>query len=63
MFPNDFSDIQEKRSRRRRKLPAIVAQFLQAYFGRVVAFVGEVVGAAREVVDDFDRLAQPGRQK
>ena len=62
MFPNDFC-----RSRNsgcgvdRVELRAIVVQLLQAYFRRIVAFVGEVVGAAREAVDDLDRPAQRAR--
>src|SRR5687767_5973092 len=63
MFPNDFFQVAEKPRRWRGELGAVAVQFLQADLRWIAAFVGEVVGAAREPVDDLDRLAQPRGQK
>jgi hypothetical protein len=32
----------------------------EPFVRRGIAFVGNIVGAARKAVDDLDRLAQPG---
>ncbi|MPN00109.1 hypothetical protein SDC9_147303 [bioreactor metagenome] len=40
---------------------AVVAQVLQARFGRCIPFVGQVVGCAGKTVDGGNRLAQMGR--
>jgi hypothetical protein len=63
MFPNDFPDVVEERVERGVELLAVASQLFQADCGRLVALVGEVVGAAREAVDDLDRPAQSRRQE
>src|SRR2546426_5627305 len=49
--------------RGRFELRSIAPQFLEANLHSVVAFVGDVVGAARKAVDGADRLAQRRRQQ
>src|SRR4051812_21341438 len=63
MFPHDFPDLVEQRLGGRIELLAVALQLLQAYFWQVVAFVGEVVGGAREAIDDLDRRAQRSRKE
>ena len=51
MFRRDFRDTAQKRPAARRA-GAVRRRASAGVLGRVVAFVGEVVGAPRETVDD-----------
>ena len=63
MFPNDFRNLAQKRFGRRGELAPILGELSQPYVGRVFTFVGEIVRAPGETVDDSDRLAQPRRHE